>query len=62
MVKDTKVANMGTTIERETIFGIGSTTVITTTIGIAMTKKMRELGPMFHLVIDNLVITTVVIV
>ena len=48
-VKEIKVATMGTTIERHSMFEMETTTVKTTSNGVNMVTKMIEVVPMFNL-------------
>ena len=47
--KETKVGTMITTIEKVSMFGMETTIVTTTSIGVTMVTEMIGVGPMFLL-------------
>ena len=48
-VMETKVGTMVNTTQRINMFEMGTTTAITTSIGVTMLTRMIGVGPMFHL-------------
>ena len=61
-VKEINVRTMGITIERVIMLDIETTIVKKTSTGVAMVTEMIEMGPIFHLKIEKLILGMVEVV